>query len=319
MSLNFLDKKIFFNLLRIRLVEQEIANEYSKWQMRCPVHLSIGQELVSACLQTIWRKSDYVVSSHRAHAHYLAKNGSLKKMIAEIYGKSTGCSSGKGGSMHLIDQSKGFMGSTAIVANTIPIGVGLGLSIKYKKKNSLSFICLGDATIETGVFFESLNFSIIKELPVVYICENNSFSVYTEINERQPKNRKIHKFVEKSGIKTFFSDGLKPREVHNKILKAVNYSRKYKKPSFVEIMTFRYREHVGPNYDNHLNYRSKKYINYWKSKDHLNFFKKEISHSELTLKQNLIKKEINKAFKFASKSSFPKKKDLSTHLFKNYL
>ena len=319
MKLNLIDKKIFFNLLRIRMVEQKIADEYTKWQMRCPVHLSIGQEIVSACLQTIWRKNDYVVSSHRAHAHYLAKNGSLKRMIAEIYGKSTGCSSGKGGSMHLIDKTNGFMGSTAIVANTIPVGVGLGFSQKYKKKKSLSFICIGDATIETGVFFESLNFSLIKNLPVVFICENNSYSVYTEINERQPKNRKIHEFVEKSGIKTFFSEGLKPREIHNKILRAVNYSRKNSKPSFIEVMTFRYREHVGPNFDNHLNYRSKKYLNYWKSKDHLDFFKNKITQIEFKNKQKLIEKEINNAFKFALKSNFPKKNDLSKHLFKNYL
>jgi TPP-dependent pyruvate/acetoin dehydrogenase alpha subunit len=319
MNLNSIDKKIFFNLLRIRMVEKKIAEEYVKWQMRCPVHLSIGQEIVSACLQTIWKKNDYVVSSHRAHAHYLAKNGSLKKMISEIYGKSTGCSSGKGGSMHLIDQSNGFMGSTAIVANTIPVGVGLGFSIKYKKKKSLSFICIGDATIETGVFFESLNFSLIKDLPVVFICENNSYSVYTGINERQPKNRKIHKFVEKSGIKTFFSEGLKPREIHNKISKAVNYSRKNSKPSFVEVMTFRYREHVGPNFDNHLNYRSKKYLNFWKSKDHLNFFKNKISDITFQNKQKLIEKEINAAFRFALKSNFPKEQDISKHLYKNYL
>ncbi len=118
----------------IRQVELEIVNRYKEGKMRCPVHLSIGQEIVASVLSIFVKKDDFAVSTHRSHAHYLAKQGSLRKMIAEIYGKRTGCSMGKGGSMHLIDKNVNFMGSTSIVGNSIPIGTGLGFSLKLKKK-----------------------------------------------------------------------------------------------------------------------------------------------------------------------------------------
>ena len=148
--------ELFKEVFRTRTVEEEIAKRYKDGHMRCPTHLSIGQEAVPAALSLIMRKNDFAVSSHRAHAHYLAKGGSLKRMIAEIYGKETGCSKGKGGSMHLIDLASNFMGSTAIVGNTIPIGVGLGLSSIIKNKKQFSFIFFGDGAVEEGVFMSQL-------------------------------------------------------------------------------------------------------------------------------------------------------------------
>ena len=124
----------------IRFTEEEISKRYSEQKMRCPVHLSIGQEIPSAALNLILKKNDYAISYHRAHAHYLAKGCSLKKMIAEIYGKSTGCSGGVGGSMHLVDIEAGFMGSSAIVGNSIPVGVGLGMSLKLDGTNGKLYI-----------------------------------------------------------------------------------------------------------------------------------------------------------------------------------
>ena len=130
----------YYILKKIRLVEERIAEEYPKGEIRCPTHLSIGQEGVPASLSTLLNKSDFSVSTHRGHAHYLSKGGDLKRMIAELYGKGTGCSGGKGGSMHLIDKEMGFMGTSAIVGNSIPLGVGLGLSIKLQKTNNFSNI-----------------------------------------------------------------------------------------------------------------------------------------------------------------------------------
>ena len=128
-------KKLFESMLRIRLVEESIADRYSEQKMRCPTHLSIGQEAISVGVCANLTLHDQVLSTHRAHAHYLAKGGCLNSMIAEIYGKVTGCSKGMGGSMHLIDASVGFMGSTAIVGNTIPVAVGLALEKKLHGKN----------------------------------------------------------------------------------------------------------------------------------------------------------------------------------------
>ena len=161
-------KKIFL----IRETEEKIAGEYSNQKMRCPVHLSIGQEAVPAALSHFLNNQDFVVSTHRGHAHYIAKNGNLKKMIAEIYGKVTGCSKGKGGSMHLIDKSVGFYGTSAIVGNSIPVGVGLSFTLLKSKNKNLSTVFLGEGATEEGVFYESLNLAAVKKLPTLIIFTN---------------------------------------------------------------------------------------------------------------------------------------------------
>ena len=184
-------KDLFYMMKKIRLVEERIALEYPKNEIRCPTHLSIGQEGVPAALSIALNNADYAVSTHRGHAHYLSKGGNLNKMIAEIYGKKSGCSGGKGGSMHLIDKDVGFMGTSAIVGNSIPVGVGLGLALKLNKTKNVSCIFLGDGAIEEGSFYESLNFAVLKELPIIFICENNLYSVYSPLSVRQPKNRNI--------------------------------------------------------------------------------------------------------------------------------
>ncbi|MFH1077596.1 MAG: thiamine pyrophosphate-dependent dehydrogenase E1 component subunit alpha, partial [Pseudomonadota bacterium] len=148
-------KKLYQIMLTIRRFEEKIIEVYPVQDMKTPVHLYIGQEAVAAGVCANLEQEDCIFSTHRSHGHYLAKGGDLKKMIAELYGKSTGCSRGKGGSMHLVDIGVNFMGSTAIVGGTIPIGVGLGLSIKLNKTDQISCVFLGDAAIEEGVFYES--------------------------------------------------------------------------------------------------------------------------------------------------------------------
>ena len=164
-------------MLYIRTVEERIADMYPEQEMRCPVHLSIGQEAAEAGSGLALERSDYALSGHRSHGHYLAKGGDLKSMMAEIYGKATGCSGGKGGSMHLIDLDAGFLGAVPIVGSTIPIGVGTAFGSKSKGENRVTMIFFGDGATETGVFHESLNFAALHKLPVVFLCENNLYSV----------------------------------------------------------------------------------------------------------------------------------------------
>lgn len=312
---------LFTNALRIRLVEEEIAKRYSKNKMRCPTHLSIGQEIVPALYSLFVNKNDFAISTHRGHAHYLAKGGDLKKMISEIYGKSTGCSSGKGGSMHLIDLNVNFMGTTAIVANSIPLGVGLGLSAKLKKQNRISTIFFGEGATEEGAFYESINFSSVKNLPVLFICENNMYSVYSPLNVRQPKQRDISKMVKAMNVEVEKVNGTNIMKCYDTIKKSFEYVRKYKKPKFVEISTYRWREHCGPNYDNNLGYRSEKEFQYWKSIDPLNSMINKFNKSE---KNNLkfknikikIEKEIKQAFEFAENSPKPNKNSAYRGVYK---
>jgi pyruvate dehydrogenase E1 component alpha subunit len=292
-------------------VELLISKKYQEGKMRCPTHLSIGQELVSAAFSCFVEKKDFAISTHRCHAHYIAKGGDLNSMIAEIYGKSTGCSKGRGGSMHLIDLNVNFMGASAIVGNNIPIGVGFGLSGKLKKMKNISYIFLGDGAAEQGVFFESLNFSILKELPVIFMCENNLYSVYSPLNVRQPKERRIYKMVRSLGIKSYKCNGYNYLETMRSLNKAVTYVKKFQKPFFLEFETYRWLEHCGPNDDSQLNYRSKQELNFWKKKDPVIILRKKISKligdNKINLVETKINKEINAAFKFAEKSPLPKK------------
>jgi len=304
--------KLFEQVFRTRSVEEEIAKRYKFGKMRCPTHLSIGQEGVSAALSLIMRKKDFAVSSHRAHAHFLAKGGSLKKMISEIYGKETGCSGGKGGSMHLVDLKSNFMGSTAIVGNTIPVGVGLGLSSIIKNKNQFSFIFFGDGAIEEGVFYESVNFAIVKKLPVIFICENNFYSVYSHLKVRQPKKRRIHKMVSSLGIKSFYNESDDPYILYKFLEKKIKFNNLNSGPYFFEFKNYRWREHCGPNFDNDIGYRQKDEFKNWIKKDPLIKIKRRLnflSEKKILIIENKIKKEISDAFRYAESSKFPSSKE----------
>ena len=219
-------------MLLIRETDFEISKRYNQNQMRCPTHLSVGQECVPSVVGTFTTNSDLCVGTHRSHAHYLGKGGSLKKFISELHGKSTGCSKGRGGSMHLIDLNVGFVASTSIVSNTIPVGVGLCLSSKILGKKQITIIYLGDASVEEGVFFESLNFAIVKKTPTIFICENNFYSVYSPLSIRQPINRKIYKMVRGCQIKSYKANGNSFKNVISTFLKAKKIVEEKNEPVF---------------------------------------------------------------------------------------
>ena len=296
---------------RIRLVEEGIAERYPQGKMRCPMHLSIGQEAAAIGVGLALQHSDLAASSHRAHAHYLSKGGNLKAMLAEIYGKTTGCSSGRGGSMHLVDNKVGFRGSTAIVGNSMPIGVGLALSLQLEKSSAVSAVFCGDGSLEEGVFYESANFAAVRNLPVLFVCENNLYSVYSHLRVRQPKGRKIYKMVEAIGVPALLVDGNDPQAVYKAASDAIAHIRDGRGPFFLELTTYRWREHCGPNYDNDIGYRTEQEFQEWKLKDPVQLFEERLL-TEHVLDQIAIKRmydeiraEIRAAFDFAEMSPFP--------------
>ena len=314
-------KKLFYEMLRIRKVEESISKNYSKWKMRCPVHLSIGQEAPAVGVIKNLLKQDKIVTAHRSHAHYLAKGGNLKAMIAELYGKETGCAKGKGGSMHLIDLKAGVTAAVPIVGSTIPIGVGLSWSMKLRKKKNIVAIFFGDGATEEGVFQESLDFSSLHNLPVLFVCENNEYSVYSHRSKRQSKKRNILKIAKAIGIDGTKISGNDVVKIFNSTKKIVKKIKKNSKPHLILIDTFRRLEHCGPNNDDHLAYRSKIYINKWLQNDPLNKIRKDIINLKYLKKNDLenidkkINKEILSAFKFAEDSKFPTKKLLFEDIY----
>ena len=314
-------KALLFQMRRIRHVEQEIARRYGEGKMRCPTHLSIGQEAVSAAVGLALRVTDLAVSGHRAHAHYLGKGGSLPAMLAEIYGRIDGCSRGKGGSMHLIDESVGFMGSTAIVAGTIPVGVGLAYGMKCKHTDQVSCVFHGDAAVEAGVFFESVNFAVVKKLPVLFLCENNLYSVYSPLSVRQPEGRSIAKMAEGLGMKTGTGNGNDVAEVYTKTSEALAAIRAGGGPQLLEFSTYRWLEHCGPHYDNDIGYRTEAEYLSWKAREPVASFESAllaqgiISAAEIAEMDSDIEQEVKAAFDFAEASPFPPAGDAYTDLY----
>ncbi len=306
---------------RIRRFELKVAEEYQKRKMRCPVHLSVGQEAAAAGVGLALARDDFAVSGHRAHAHYLAKGGDARRMIAEFYGKSSGCSRGKGGSMHLIDLAAGFKGSTAIVANTIPVGVGLGLSIKLAKTNQISCVFLGDGAIEAGAFYEAASFAALKKLPVLFVCENNLYSVYSPLEVRQPEGRVIHKLAAAIGLSSHHGDGNRVDEVYELVRGLVAKIRDGAGPQFVELATYRWLEHCGPFYDNDLGYRTVAEFEAWKKLDPILYYEDKVlreghlTREVLTAIDQRIDQEITEAFAFAEAAPFPEAREAHDHIY----
>lgn len=311
---------LYKKLMLIRLTEETIAEKYKEREMRCPVHLSIGQEAIAVGVCENLKKDDIVYSTHRCHAHYLAKGGDLNRMIAEIYGKETGCAKGRGGSMHLIDLETGFGGATPIVGNSLPVAVGAAFANKLMGNKNVAVVFLGDGAAEEGVFHESLNFAVLKKLPVLFICENNLFSVYTHIKERQ-HNRPIYKITQSYGMEASQNDGNDVLGVYDVAVRAVKEIRGGRGPVFLEFLTYRQREHCGPLYDDHLGYRDAKEVEVWLKKDPVKSFEKYLLDNKIVSQKELnkIKEEteekINRAFDFAKKSEFPKQETLYKEVY----
>ena len=258
--------EMFRSMLYIRMVEERIAELYPEQEMRCPVHLCIGQEAIAAGICATLIPEDYVLGGHRSHGHYLAKGGNLKAMMAEIYGRATGCSLGKGGSMHLVDHAVGFIGTAPIVASTIPIAVGTAFGAKMHGESRVTAVFFGEGATEEGVFHESINFAVLKELPVVFVCENNLYSVYSPLEVRHPNCRKVYETAKGHGIESFAADGNDVAEVYRLGAAAVDKARLGGGPTFLEFATYRWREHCGPFYDNDLGYRQESEYLEWKER-----------------------------------------------------
>lgn len=307
-----------FSMLRVRRVEEGIAARYSEQEMRCPTHFCVGQEAVPVGISAHLTPYDYVFSGHRSHGHYLAKGGDLKAMLCELYGKEAGCARGRGGSQHLIDLEAGFVASAPILAGTLPIAVGAVYGSSKTNPERISVVYFGDGATEEGAFHEAMNFAAVKNLPVVFVCENNLYSVHSDFSVRQPPGRSIAKLGPAHGIKSQTADGNDIVTVWNLGQEAVLRARSGDGPTLLEFMTYRWLEHCGPNDDAALKYRTKEEISAWQSKC-------PIVRSDVALRRDglltndllkdferKISEEIETAFEYAKSMPFPDPADLMT-------
>jgi len=310
---------LYRTVLRIRRVEEAIAERYAAQEMRCPVHLSIGQEGIAAGVCAVLTRQDGVFSNHRAHAHYLAKGGSLKAMLAEIYGKAEGCCKGVGGSMHMIDLAAGFLGAVPIVGATVPLAVGAAWAARLRGEDKVIVVFFGDGTFEEGVVYESINFAVLHKLPVLFVCENNLYACYTRLSTRQPE-RPIHVLAAACGCKTMAVDGNDTLAVFDAAHSAVTDLRAGGRPFFLECATYRWREHCGPNVDDDLGYRPKTEVAEWKAACPVNRLATVLNampegQNFIAEAEREITEEINAAFAGALAGDIPQQADLPGYLY----
>jgi pyruvate dehydrogenase E1 component alpha subunit len=312
--------RLYTVITRIRKVELKIEELYHEDEMKTPVHLCIGQEVVSAAVCENLNKNDYVFSNHRGHGHYIAKGGDLKAMIAELYCKETGCSRGRGGSMHLIDTSVGLMGSSSIVSGGIPLAIGAAMGSVMKKDGRVSVVFFGDAASEEGVLYESMNFAALKKLPVVFVCENNFYSVFSHQTARQAVTD-ITTRPRAFGIPAYKVDGRDVIDAYKKSKEAIDTVRSGNGPAFIECRAYRWRGHAGPGDSLKDKYRKNDEWQEWINCCPVEKYKKVLLDkgilTEKKIKEinEIIDAEINDAFVFAQESPLPEKNELTKHLY----
>jgi len=302
--------ELYAQMLRIRIVEERIAELYGEQEMRCPVHLCVGQEATAVGVCAALRPEDQVFGTHRSHGHYLARGGDLRALVAELYGKATGCCGGKGGSMHLIDTRAGFLGAAPIVGSTLPIAVGAALGAVMKGEDRVVAVFFGEGATEEGVFHEAINFAAVRELPVVFVCENNLYSVYSPLEVRQAPGRDIRALAEATGLAAAGADGNDVEAVLEVAGRAVERARAGGGPTLLELPTYRWREHCGPFYDNDLGYRAEEEFAAWRTRCPVDSLRERLldeglERSALARLEAELAAEVDDAVRFAKESPFP--------------
>ncbi|MCP4674615.1 MAG: thiamine pyrophosphate-dependent dehydrogenase E1 component subunit alpha [Deltaproteobacteria bacterium] len=313
-------RRLLFEMLRIRRLQLRIESEYHLDEMKTPVHLCIGQEAVAVGVSANLEQHDYISSSHRSHGHYLAKGGDLDALVAELFCKETGCSRGRGGSMHLVDTAVGHMGSSSIVGGGIPIGTGLALAAKMRREGRVSVVFFGDGAADEGVLYESINFAMLKDLPVVYVYENNQVSVCSKVESRHAGPVIFH-YLPEYRMPCTLVDGNDVLAVHEEARVAVDRARNGGGPSFIECVTYRMRGHAGAGSDAHLGYRTEEEIAAWEKRDPVSMFSRTL-HDEGVLDDEQYRAmtaradaEIDRAFRFAVASPLPGEEQLPLYLY----
>jgi pyruvate dehydrogenase E1 component alpha subunit len=301
----------------IRRFEEKASEMYVRGKITGFSHLYIGEEAVAVGAITTLNERDYVISSYRDHGHCLAKGADPNVVMAELFGRTTGISKGKGGSMHLFDNQLRFMGGYAIVAGGLPITVGVGMAIQYTEDNAVAVTFFGDGATNAGAFHESLNVAVAWKLPIIFICENNFFAIGTSLDRVAP-TKELFKRVKAYSIPSERVDGMDVLAVREATSRAVERARDGDGPSFIEAVTYRYRGHSMSDPDD---YRTKREEKIWKDRDPIIKLAKQlrdkaiISPDDLKEIQDEINQRVDEAVKFADTSSWPELKELMTDIY----
>jgi pyruvate dehydrogenase E1 component alpha subunit len=312
---------LYRSMLRIRRIEEEIERRYHQDQMKTPIHLVIGQEATAVGCCAALTPSDLVYTSHRTHGAYLAKGGDLRAMLCEMHCRVNGCAGSRGGSMHLIDKGVGMAGTSAIVGGAVPIAVGAALAAQMKGEDRVVVAFLGDATTEEGVTSESLNFAALKQVPAIFFCENNFYSVQSPQAARQPPARVLHRWAAAHEVPAIEVDGTNVLAVENAVTGAVARARSGGGPTFIEAPVYRFRAHGGSGDDSRTGYRHEAEPAAWQPFDPIAMFgeylalRNVLDDRAIAGMEDDIRREIADAFEFALASPNPSEADLYRHVY----
>ncbi len=306
-------------MVRIRAFEEQVADLVQAGDIRTPCHLYIGQEAVATGVCANLRSEDTIWGGHRSHGHYLAKGGDLRAAMAEIFGRATGCSGGRGGSMHLVSPDHGILGTVPIVAATVPLAVGAALAAKLQRKEVVAVAFFGDGTLEEGHVHEAMNLAALYKLPVVFICENNLYASHLHLSERRVKDS-LFEAGAFHGIPGVSIDGNDVEAVRDCSEGAIERARVGNGPSFVECVTFRWRGHVGPSWDMDVGVKRKDELKDWIPRDPIArarrlLLERGASGESLDTIGREAVEEVEDAVEFARNSPYPSPESVTDHVF----
>ena len=301
-------KKAYYLFLLIRRSEEKIIELYNTDKIKSPVHLSIGQEAIAVGVSLALSESDIIFSNYRGHAHFIAREANLDKMWAELYGKSRGTARGKGGSMHLNDYEKNFIPTSAIVSTAVPEAVGYAFALKYKKQEGVVVCYHGDGATDEGVFWESLNFASLHSLPIIFICENNKYAIYSHQNTRSLNNPIVDR-AKAFGVSSIRISDNKTKNFFDVTSDCIKQIKKKSQPFLLECMTTRWRDHVGITIPE-LSKAEFEEIENAKNNDDLVELEKQLPEDDVLTINKKVTTEIENAINFAESSNFPEESEL---------
>ena len=310
---------LYRQMLLIRRFEEKSAEAYVAGKIGGFCHLYIGQEAVAVGAISAIRKDDYVFASYREHGHALAKGMSARAVMAELFGKATGCSKGKGGSMHMFDKEVGFLGGHAIVGGQIPLATGAAFSSMYQGTDQVTLCFFGEAAVNQGAFHESLNMAQLWKLPCIYICENNQYGMGTSL-ARAMSLRDISKKGCAYEVASEFVDGMDVLAVRDAVMRAVERGRKQSLPTLLEVRTYRF---MGHSMSDPGNYRTRAEIEKYQERDPIKLFsaslleQKIVDEKELEAIDKQVRDEVEDAIRFADESPLPDAEELYTDVYAN--
>lgn len=310
---------LYRQMLLIRRFEEKAAEAYSSGKIGGFCHLYIGQEAVAVGAISAIRADDYVLTSYREHGQAIAKGMSANAIMAELFGKVTGCSRGKGGSMHLFDNKLNFLGGHAIVAGQIPLATGVAFASKYKGTDQVTLCFFGEAAVNQGAFHESLNMAQLWKLPCIYICENNQYGMGTALNRAMS----FHEIAEKAcayELASEFVDGMDVLAVRRATARAVERARKDYLPTLLEVRTYRF---MGHSMSDPGNYRTRAEIEKYQERDPIKLFSTNLQEEKIIDEAGLkeidksVREEVDASIRFAEESPLPPPEDLYTDVYAN--